>query len=454
MTIRFYYTAGPYGAFSGWSRHPFDLDGCHWLTLEHFYQAQKYAGTPYAEQVRLAETPRAAKELGRRADWPLRPDWEQVKDAVMLRGVLAKFTAHDDLRTLLLSTGDEEIVEDSRSDYYWGRGADGTGLNKLGLTLMAARAVLRGMTLADLHHTLSSCRRCADAGYFIGSTPIFSGHAGAIFMTVGQAPGRHEADVTHRPFSGPAGRRLFRWLAQAGFDEAEFRATQAMVAITRCYPGPHPAGRGDRVPTRAEQAFCAPWLEAELTLIQPKVLIPIGGLAIWRFLGDERNPVSGIEASAGFSGRREQPAKASTPEAYRNIQNNRVSKTPTMTNLIGEQFERDGRIVVPLPHPSGASQWFNAAENKARLERALQVLAVLRQTLLDGQSHLAITEKQSIIRPEPSRPKNDAWGRELDRVSHAMRADAQAAGLTEQNAEERIAQAVDRARGGVFRTPA
>ena len=67
-------------------------------------------------------------------------------------------------------------------------------------------------------------------------------------MTVGQAPGRHEAEVTHLPFSGPAGKRLFRWLAQAGFDEAEFRATQAMVAITRCYPGPHPAGRGDRVP--------------------------------------------------------------------------------------------------------------------------------------------------------------------------------------------------------------
>ena len=99
-----------------------------------------------------------------------------------------------------------------------------------------------------LQASLSTCRRCADAGYFIGSTPISTLNTGAIFMTVGQAPGRHEAEVTHRPFSGPAGKRLFRWLAQAGFDEAEFRATQAMVAITRCYPGPHPAGRGDRVP--------------------------------------------------------------------------------------------------------------------------------------------------------------------------------------------------------------
>jgi len=197
------------------------------------------------------------------------------------------------------------------------------------------------MTLTELHTSLSTCRRCADAGYFIGSTPIFTLNAGAIFMTVGQAPGRHEAEVTHQPFSGPAGRRLFRWLAQAGFDEAEFRATQAMVAITRCYPGPHPAGRGDRVPTRAEQALCAPWLEQEIALIDPRVLILVGGLAIGKFLGNDT----------------------------------------TMTEMIGERFERDGRILVPLPHPSGASQWFNAAGNKVRLARALEILAELRVTL-------------------------------------------------------------------------
>jgi len=196
------------------------------------------------------------------------------------------------------------------------------------------------MILDNVQRALAVCRRCADAGYFIGSTPISTVNAGATFMTIGQAPGRHEAEVSHAPFSGPAGRRLFRWLAQAGFDETEFRATQAMVAITRCYPGPHPAGRGDRVPTRAEQALCAPWLEAELALIQPRVLIPIGGLAIGRFLGTDR----------------------------------------AMTDLIGERFERDGRIIVPLPHPSGASQWFNMAENKERLARALEILAELRRT--------------------------------------------------------------------------
>lgn len=196
---------------------------------------------------------------------------------------------------------------------------------------------------------LAACRRCAEAGYFIGSTPIFTLNAGAIFMTVGQAPGRHEAEVTHQPFSGPAGRRLFRWLAQAGFDEAGFRATQAMMAVTLCYPGPHPAGRGDRVPTRVEQALCAPWLEAALALVQPKVLIPIGALAIARFLGDERNRVS-------------------------------------MTDLIGHCFERDGRVIVPLPHPSGASQWFNVPENRERLEEALKILALLRKQLPDAPS--------------------------------------------------------------------
>ena len=196
--------------------------------------------------------------------------------------------------------------------------------------------------LSALYADLAACRRCADAGYPIASTPIFSGAPGAVFMTVGQAPGRREAEVTHRPFSGPAGKRLFRWLAQAGFDETHFRATQAMTAITKCYPGPHPAGRGDRLASRAEQGLCASWLERELALINPRVVIPIGGLAIGRF----------------------------------------TDGTRTMTEVIGSCRERDGRIVVSLPHPSGASQWFNAPENKERLARALEILSELRRELL------------------------------------------------------------------------
>jgi uracil-DNA glycosylase len=196
--------------------------------------------------------------------------------------------------------------------------------------------------LRDLYSRLAACRHCVEAGYFLGSTPIVSGVPGAVFMTVGQAPGRREAEVTHKPFSGPAGRRLFRWFATAGFDEADFRATQAMTAITKCYPGPHPAGRGDRVPSRQEQALCASWLEEELAVIRPKVLILIGSLAISRFVQADR----------------------------------------PMTGFIGQRFDLDGRILVPLPHPSGASQWFNLADNKERLARALEILRDLRAELL------------------------------------------------------------------------
>ena len=115
-------------------------------------------------------------------------------------------------------------------------------------------------SLAALRAVLSACRRCVDAGYSIGSPPISTLNAGAIFMTVGQAPGRHEAEVTNQPFSGPAGKRLFRWLAQAGFDEAEFRATQAMVAITRCYPGPHPSRpRRPRAPAPSRRSARRGW---------------------------------------------------------------------------------------------------------------------------------------------------------------------------------------------------
>jgi uracil-DNA glycosylase len=243
-------------------------------------------------------------------------------------------------------------------------------------------------TLLGLYHTLSICRRCADAGYFIVPPPISTVNAGATFMTIGQAPGRHEAEVTHTPFSGPAGRRLFRWLAQAGFDEADFRATQAMVAITRCYPGPHPAGRGDRVPTRAEQALCAPWLEAELALIQPKVLIPIGGLAIGRFLKSPPVMLNGVTAQPAIQ---QIASEASRPRSFAGDAprltlsgqpaQDDATRSLTMTGLIGHRFERDGRTIVPLPHPSGASQWFNVAENKERLARALEILGTLRQTL-------------------------------------------------------------------------
>lgn len=120
------------------------LDGQWWLTVEHFFQAQKFAGTPHAEEIRQASTPKRAAEIGRDRKRPLRSDWEEVKDDAMRRGVLEKFRAHAELRRLLLSTGDEEIVENAPHDYYWGCGRDGSGRNMLGRILMETRELLRG----------------------------------------------------------------------------------------------------------------------------------------------------------------------------------------------------------------------------------------------------------------------------------------------------------------------
>lgn len=133
----------PYGCFSNFSPHGVELDGRWWPTAEHFFQAQKFAGTEHEEAVRQAGTPKRAAELGRDRKRPLRPDWETVKDDVMRRAVRKKFETHARLREILLSTGDEEIVENAPHDYYWGCGQDGTGRNMLGLILMEVRAALR-----------------------------------------------------------------------------------------------------------------------------------------------------------------------------------------------------------------------------------------------------------------------------------------------------------------------
>lgn len=143
MTIYFYSTRDKYGCFSNFSPHGFELDGFYWPTSEHYFQAQKFVGTPHADRIREVKTPKDAAKMGRDRSLPLRPDWNQVKDDIMRRGVLRKFETHADIREVLLSTGDEEIVENSPIDYYWGCGADGSGKNMLGVILMEIREVLR-----------------------------------------------------------------------------------------------------------------------------------------------------------------------------------------------------------------------------------------------------------------------------------------------------------------------
>ena len=156
-------------------------------------------------------------------------------------------------------------------------------------------------------------------------------------MLVGQAPGKVESEGGV-PFSGRAGKTLFRWLARAGIDEATAREIIYISAVTRCYPGPHPSGRGDRVPSRVEQSSCADWLDDELTIIQPEVLIPVGRLAIERFLPDIR--LSDL-----------------------------IGTSRIVEHVGGES------VVIPLPHPSGASSWVHQVDNKILLEKAIGLIA-------------------------------------------------------------------------------
>ncbi|MBD2195375.1 MULTISPECIES: NADAR family protein [Calothrix] len=146
MTIYFYTVGEEYGCFSNFSRHGFELDGLYWFTSEHYFQAQKFIGTDHVEQIRLVKSPKEAAKMGRERSRPLRKDWEQVKDDVMRKAVLQKFTTHTDIREILLSTGNEEIIENSPIDFYWGCGADGSGKNMLGIILMEVREKLRLVT--------------------------------------------------------------------------------------------------------------------------------------------------------------------------------------------------------------------------------------------------------------------------------------------------------------------
>lgn len=192
------------------------------------------------------------------------------------------------------------------------------------------------MSALDAHRErLAACRACANGE--VRGLPILSLARRPRVMLVGQAPGATEAEGG-RPFAGRAGKTLFRWLASVGLGEERWRADVYMAAITRCYPGPHPAGRGDRVPAPDERARCSGWLDAELRLIRPRVVVPVGRLAIDRFLG-------------------------SAP----------------LDRMVGRAHEVEhagGRsVVIPLPHPSGASSWVHEAGHRALLDRALALLA-------------------------------------------------------------------------------
>lgn len=142
-TINFYRTGDEYGCFSNFASYPISLKERVWPTSEHYFQAQKFAGTEHEEAIRQEKSPMIAARMGRDRTKPFRSDWDLVKDAIMREAVRAKFSQHAELRKILLATGDAVIVEHTQNDSYWGDGGDGSGQNMLGRILMEIREELR-----------------------------------------------------------------------------------------------------------------------------------------------------------------------------------------------------------------------------------------------------------------------------------------------------------------------
>lgn len=140
--INFWSNKGNYGFLSNFYFVNFWYDGRRWKTSEHAFQAMKFFGTKYEEVIRNQPTPALAAKNGKRRDFPLRDDWENIKDELMKEIVMAKFKQNEDIKIMLLDTKNAKLVEDSPYDYYWGCGKNKTGKNKLGKILMEIRKCL------------------------------------------------------------------------------------------------------------------------------------------------------------------------------------------------------------------------------------------------------------------------------------------------------------------------
>ena len=141
--IYFYSCDDEYGNFSNFALYPIKLKQQIWPTTEHYFQAMKFKDKARQAQIRKANTPNLAAQMGRDRRFKLRPDWESSKETVMREALIAKFQQHAELAELLLGTGTAKIVEHTENDHYWGDGGDGSGKNRLGLLLMEVRQQLQ-----------------------------------------------------------------------------------------------------------------------------------------------------------------------------------------------------------------------------------------------------------------------------------------------------------------------
>ena len=178
---------------------------------------------------------------------------------------------------------------------------------------------------------LKNCRRCVNM-----VPPVVIGQPVASkVLLVGQAPGDKEG-LMGKPFAWTAGKTLFRWFASIGLQEEDFRQRVYMAAVCRCFPGKNPKG-GDRVPSEEEIQNCSRWLDTEIEILRPQLIIPVGRLAIQQFMEVDR-----------------------------------------LVDVIGHEFEleENGEVIdiIPLPHPSGASTWHRTEPGIGLLQGSLALI--------------------------------------------------------------------------------
>ena len=180
----------------------------------------------------------------------------------------------------------------------------------------------------------SALRRCRRCSQMVPPVVVCEPVQTKILL-IGQAPGDKEP-VLGRPFAWTAGKTLFKWFESIGLGEGEFRQRVYMTAVCRCFPGKSPKG-GDRVPDAAEIENCTRWLQAEIELLQPELILLVGKLAITQYMDVKK-----------------------------------------LTEVVGQGFRRQlyGANVdlIPLPHPSGASTWHRTSPGKELLQQALELV--------------------------------------------------------------------------------
>jgi uracil-DNA glycosylase len=195
----------------------------------------------------------------------------------------------------------------------------------------------RKSKLKEVEKELLACRKCADEGFEIYPPALLGGTDEPNILVIGQAPSKKAAQVG-LAFRSQGGRLFFQWINRAGWTEEEFRRSAYLSGLTRCYPGRSAKGKGDRVPSKREIELCRSYRERVTEIIDTKVVMLIGKMAITEVLGPHK-----------------------------------------LDDIIGTVIVQDDINYVPFPHPSGVNTWVNYPENKAKIDQAVEHLARLKK---------------------------------------------------------------------------